>query len=410
MISKQPTVAIYHDIRKTRSDGANPITIRVTYDRRQKYYTTPYSLSKEDYAKLWTPKPRKPYKEMSVELKALEKKADDIIKAMGEGFSFKAFEAKFMKARSKWNDAFTAIQDYINELNDEGRVTTAMSCTCCLNSLKKFTEREKLPLADIDVSFLNKYESWMLNNERSITTVGIYLRALRAVYNRAIKENLVSRDRYPFGSAKQKLYDIPKGHNIKKALTLQQIKQIFDYVPQDQAEAKARDLWIFIYLGNGLNVKDLALLKYKNMQGDYIKFKRAKTARTKKDAPEIEIPVLNPMPDIIKRWGNTRHPDNYIFPIMEPEAKPERVRELVQDATKTINKYTKRIGAALGLQMPITTYVARHSYATVLKRSGASTEYIREQLGHSSTATTENYLDSIESEVKKETQKVLTAF
>lgn len=403
------TVSPYLNIRKEHKDGKHPITIRITYNRESKYYTTPFSLSKEDYPKIWASKPRGEFKQIHTDLTALLKKAEDVIKDLGDKFTFKAFEAKFLKVRSKWNDVFTALQDYINELNGEGRVTTGTSCLCALNSIRNFTEREKLSFAAIDVPLLKKYETWMLSNGRSITTVGIYMRALRTVYNKAIREKLVNHDLYPFG-AKAGLYDIPTGRNIKKALSMAEIKRIFDYIPQDEGEAKAKDLWIFIYLGNGLNVKDLALLKYKDMDGEFIRFTRAKTARTKKDTLKIEIPLQSPMPEIIKRWGNSYNPDNFIFPIIEHGADPTRVRELVQNVTHTINKFMKRIGYSLGIKMPVTTYTARHSFATVLKRSGASTEFISEQLGHSSVLTTRNYLASFESEKKKETQKALTDF
>lgn len=403
------SAAIILDTRRAKNNGLYPVKIRVTYQREQKYYPTPFDLTKEDYEKLWTPKPRKEHREILTTLKALEKKGTDVIKELGDNFTFNAFDARFLKVRSKLNDVFTAMQDYISELNSEGRPTTGTSCQCALNSIKSFVEREKLSFAAIDVPFLKKYEAWMLTNGRSITTVGIYMRALRSVFNKAIREKIVSKELYPFGS-RGGLYEIPTGKSVKKALSMQQIKQIFDYIPEDEGEAKAKDFWIFIYLGNGINVKDLALLKYKDLDGDFIRFTRAKTARTKKDNQKIEIPIQSLMPEIIRRWGNTVHPDNYIFPIMEHGATPERVRELVQNATHTLNKFTKRIGQILGFTFPLTTYTARHSFATVLKRSGASTEFISEQLGHSSVLTTRNYLASFESDVKKETQKALTDF
>lgn len=433
MIRKIATVSPYLDIRRTigkqkpaaetgeqlstdelksdkrEEEKKHPVTIRVTFDRKSKYYTTNYHLSVEEYEKIWRPKPRGEFKDILIDLKALEKKANDVIRELGP-FTFKAFEAKYLKVRSKWNDVFVAFKDYISELNKDGRVGTAYTCQCAMNSLKNFTEREKLSFAAIDVQFLKKYESWMLTNERSVTTVGIYMRALRTIYNRAIRDKIATKDLYPFGSGKHGLYDIPTGRNIKKALTLQEIKSIFDYIPKDEFEAKAKDFWVFIYLSNGINPKDLALLKFKDIDGDFIRFKRAKTSRTKKDAQKIEISVQSPMPETIQRRGNTYNPDNYIFPILEHGITPQRERELVQNFNHNLNKQMKRIGEALGIKIPLTAYAARHSFATVLKRSGASTEFIGEALGHNSVKTTEVYLASFEDEKKKETAKALTAF
>lgn len=423
MIRKIPTVSPYLDIRRTvagqktdakGSDQAatekkHPVTIRVTYDRKTKYYTTNYHLTVEEYAKIWKPKPRREFKDILTDLKALEKKANDVIRDL-EPFTFKAFEAKYLKVRSKWNDAFTAFEDYIKELDKDGRVGTAYACKCALNSFKSFTEREKLSFAAIDVRFLKKYEAWMLTNERSVTTIGIYMRALRTIFNRAIQERIVNKDLYPFGSNKNGLYDIPVGRNIKKALTLQEIKSIFDYLPEDEFEARSKDFWIFIYLSNGINPKDLARLKYKDLDEGFIRFKRAKTARTKKGFQKIEIPIQPPMPEIIQRWGNTYHPDNYIFPILEHRITPQRERELVQNFNHNLNKQMKRIGEALGIKIPLTTYVARHSFATVLKRSGASAEFIGEALGHNNLKTTQAYLASFEDDQKIKTARVLTNF
>ena len=114
---------------------------------------------------------------------------------------------------------------------------------------------------------------------------------------------------------------------------------------------------------------------------------------------------------IIKNWGNEKlFPDNYIFPILEIGCTPEREMQLIQQFIKTVNKWMKVIATELSIEKLVTTYTARHSFSTVLKRSGASIEFISEALGHSNVRTTENYLDSFENEAKKEFAKSLIAF
>ena len=98
----------------------------------------------------------------------------------------------------------------------------------------------------------------MLQHGNSITTIGIYLRALRAIYNNAIVEVEVNAELYPFGKRR---YQIPSGRNLKNALTLAEIDKIFSYEPATEYEGRARDLWVFSHLCNGINVKDIALLK-----------------------------------------------------------------------------------------------------------------------------------------------------
>jgi len=117
------------------------------------------------------------------------------------------------------------------------------------------------------------------------------------------------------------------------------------------------------------------------------------------------------MKAIIERWGNKdKSPNNYIFPIMEPGISPLRQYDLMQLLVGFINEWMKRILKNLGINKKGTTYVARHTFSTVLKRSGASTEYIQEALGHADIKTTENYLDSFGKEVKKEFAQRLTSF
>lgn len=159
-------------------------------------------------------------------------------------------------------------------------------------------------------------------------------------------------------------------------------------------------------------MKDIALLKYKNIPGDYIKFERAKTQRTKRTNPKpITIYITPEMRDIIKRRGNPQTSDDvYVFPILEPGADAVRKRKWIQQFTKKTNKWTKRIQTELGISTKDTTYTARHSFSTVLKRSGASTEFIQEALGHSSVKTTESYLDSFENDMKKQFAAKLTKF
>jgi integrase len=194
------------------------------------------------------------------------------------------------------------------------------------------------------------------------------------------------------------------------------IGKIYYYQPEEthdgMAKAKARDFWLFSYFANGINMKDIALLKFRHIQGEYIVFERAKTLRTTRSNPRpISIYITDEMKEIMDRWSNVpTTPEDYIFPVLEPRCNLERQRKLIQQFTKTTNKWMKKIGTTLEFDMPVTTYAARHSFSTVLKRSGASIEFISEALGHSDVKTTESYLDSFENETKKQFAGKLSAF
>ncbi len=252
----------------------------------------------------------------------------------------------------------------------------------------------------------------MREQNLSKSTIGIYIRALRAIFNEADANGIIKKEKcYPFGKRK---YRIPTSRNIKKALDLSDVQKIYYYQcdPEQPSEQKGKDFWLFCYFGNGMNVKDLALLKYKNIRDEYIIFERVKTESTMRSDPKpITVYVTEDMWAIIDRWGNRdKNPNNYIFPILEPGLTPLRQYELVQLFVSFVNEWMRRIAEKLGINKKTTTYVARHTFSTVLKRSGASTEFIQEALGHTDLKTTENYLDSFEKEVKKEFAGRLVAF
>ena len=395
------------DTRREKKGGIYPVKIRITYQRKQKYYPIGIDLSLQDFEKVQGLKPRGEFKEQKIYLNALEKRAIDAIKRLPE-FSFEAFEKQFLKQKPTGQDVYSFYERYIKDLTEEGRPGTASSYQCSYNSLKSFHPR-KLSFEKVSPDLLKDYEHWMLLEGKSLTTVGIYLRALRTLCNLAIEEGLISRQAYPFGKRK---YQIPAGRNVKKALSLDDIQRIFDYQPQTDNEARSRDFWLFSYLCNGINMKDIARLKYSNIQEDKIIFIRAKTERTSKKNLKPIVAILTPEgKEVINRWGKQPvYPENYVFDILKEGATPQQERKLVQQFTQTTNKNMKRIAAALGIEENITTYTARHSFSTVLKRSGAPIEFISESLGHHDLKTTESYLDSFEDDVKKQYASFLTSF
>lgn len=413
MKKKKVSTSIVLDTRRPLNDGTYPVKLRLTYQRRQKYYQAinkkgePYTYTEAEFAKIRDPKARGSYKDDNRSLVAIEDAALQIIEKLPV-FSFEAFEKKYLIGYSK-DDVFNTFSQLIERLKQEGRAGTASSYNCACKSLKQFTGSNILPFASVTEDFLHSYEKWMLDSNRSITTVGIYLRALRVVYNDAISSGDAHKDSYPF---EKRQYVIPAGRNVKKALSLSEIEKIFNYEPAHEGEEKARDFWVFSYLCNGMNVKDIARLRYEDIVGDEITFVRAKTERTSRQSIKPVVAILTPeTKNIIERWGNKpKKRDNYVFPILTKGLSPEEELAKVRYATKFINKYIKRIALAVGIQKDISTNYARHSFSTVLKQSGASMELISESLGHSNLKTTENYLDSFENDLKKQYAKQLTAF
>jgi integrase len=400
------TVSILHDTRRAKKGSTYPVKLRVIHDRIAKYYPTTFNLTVEEYSKLFEEKPIKRIKEIRDDLFELRARAVRIINKLPR-FSLPQFERKLFQRSSEDGELFQAFENYIGVLKLAGRVSTAVSYQCSVNSLKSF--KSDLGFEDITVPLLQEYEKWMLRSGSSPTTIGIYLRNLRSVYNEAIAEDSISRELYPFGRRK---YQIPTGKNTKKALSLSDIRKIFEYEPAHCGEARAKGFWLFSYLCNGINMKDIARLRRKDIDRDFMTLIRAKTQGTNRSSPKpIKIHLIEEAKRIIHVWGAAdKDQDAYLFPILEPDITPEREMQLVQQLVKTVNKWMKKIGEKLGIEKEITTYTARHSFSTVLKRSGASIDVISEALGHSNVRTTESYLDSFEDETIKKYSASLVDF
>jgi len=384
--------------RWAKNDGTNAVTLRVTYNREQKYYVTGIYITIDDWEKIQQPNPRKENKEFKTLFNKIEERAIAIIRELNP-FSFGEFERKFNQKATSRKDVFGLFELYIEKLKLENRLTTADSYSSTLKSFSKFTTKTKLALSEITVTWLTNYEIWMLNKGSSTTTIGIYLRNLRSIINQAIDDGNFNKDAYPFGKRK---YQIPASQNIKKAINKSEIQSIFNYKTDNKAEEKARDLWVFSYMCNGANIKDIAKLQYKNISKTNLVFIRSKTERsTKSNLKLISIPLMPEISALIAKWGvKPIETDEYIFGIISSNDNPEKQLANIKQATKTINKYMSRIGLKLGIELKLTTYSARHSFATMMKRSGAAIELISESLGHKDSKTTEKYLDSFEDEAK----------
>ena len=394
-------VDFFTDTYHPKKDGTCNIKIRVYFNRKYMYYSTDIDLKPDELEKVLTAKRRTPdQKEILKKLNRYYQKAENIIDKLDTAFTFEKFDEMYLEGRDVYNSVYHVFDKYISDLETEGRISTASSYRCAKNSLENF--KKNLMFTDITPSFLKKYERWMLDNGKSITTVGMYLRALRAIYN---KQD-IDKKLYPFGYGK---YEIPSGENIKKALTIEEIARIYNYEATG-TEAMARDYWIFLYLCNGMNVKDFCSLKWEDIDGNILTYQREKTKRTNKKPKKITVSLKPETWEIINKYGiRSVVPGSYIFPHYEKGITATRKQEVSQQLIKTINKYMKRIARNVGINKNVTTYFARHSFATILKRSGTNIAMISDLLGHSSLGVTENYLDSFESDqISKQTDVLLS--
>jgi integrase/recombinase XerD len=435
----RPTTAIVLDVRHAKTDKTLPIKLRVTSNRIARFYaivvelrdgTKIDSLTPDDLKKAKAEKPKGISKEIGLLLADKEKFANEIINELKENFTFEAFKDRFSgtKKASDSGNVFFRYAETIKELEENNQLGTASSYDLSLKSLKSFiksnTGKEplKLHFKDITVKWLQNYESFMTSDKTTVlpdetikikdgltrTTVGIYLRPLRAIFNTAIELKEIDPLVYPFGKKK---YEIPKGKKVKKAFTKDQLSLLFNAKAQTPEQAKARDFWFFSYTCNGMNIKDICLLQNEKLESESFSFNRAKTKRTKEDQSSVNVILTDFANSIIKKYRNPdTNPKAFVFGILSHSDTEHEKRNKIQAFTRFINQHIKKIAVSVGITNDISTYYARHSFATLAIQGGASIEFVSEALSHSDIKTTRGYFAGFADTTKKEVLEGLMKF
>ena len=321
-------------------------------------------------------------------------------------FDFKTFEQKL---RRKSSDKISVVYHFnkvISEFRKKGRIGAAESYNSALVSLMKYeaqrtkVSKESLTFVEVTPKWLHDYESFMIDElGRSVTTVAIYTRTLRVIFNNAIADNDLDGRYYPFGKKK---YEIPEEKKVKKTLIRSQV-ELFYHAKLPPLQERARDYWFFSYACCGMNFKDIAMLKFENINNGEISYYREKT-KVKKRTNKKKITVrLNDLSQKIldKYKTEYRGDKSYVFPILEDGDSPEVIFRKVNNFIRATNQQLKRIAKEYDFPEGLSTYWARHSYATNMINIGASIELISEALNHSDTKVTQNYFDGFEDDKKK---------
>jgi integrase/recombinase XerD len=409
---------IYFDGRKQISSGEDKgrshIKILVEFDdvkRLRRYYKTEIFATREEYDKIITGKfgrsseaERRRLGEKRKTLLALEAKAKSELRA---GMAPEAFEILFL-SKGSLDNPLDALLAYSEELKNDGQVGTAAFYKSAYSGFKAFAPGGRLSYVQVTPRWLKSYENHLLDLGKSISTVGTHVRPMRTIFKKAIDAGLIPVSMYPFGRNK---YRVPASKGRKIALTEIEKNIILEYKGDYQ---QAVDMWKFSYFCNGMNFNDIARLKRSDVVDGILTFDRVKTKNTERNKEPIIITMHAEAIRIINKWGVADlSPGAYIFPVLQKGLTPTQERNRIADWIKDTNE-------ALGVvidkinenrekdKLPkITTYWARHTFATVLKRKGMSIEYIQEALGHSSPETTKVYLDGFDLETKRKATGLL---
>jgi len=409
MAEQQTKVTIVLDKRSEKKDGTFPVKIRIwdCVTQKAKRYGAELSLTKDEFDSAWkTVKPRTKFQPLRKKLQTIQTKVEDVADSLAP-FTFDKYEQQLIRPKGDAANVFFHYDCTISELMNEDRINTAESHLFAAKALKTHNGAEVLKFAEVTPKFLQGFENEMVKNGRSRTTVGMYLRTLRSVFNSAIRSGNVKPELYPFGRYG---YEIPTGKNIKKALTTKQLRDLMDAKSQTPEQNRARQFFFFSYASNGMNVKDIALLKWSQMEEDRFTFIREKTKRTKKDGEQpITVILTDFHRKTLEQYAATPETSAYVFPILSDGMDAERLHRTIKNFTRNINQHLSKLCKSNNLPK-ISTYWARHSFATVAVLKGASMEFMRESLGHSDMKTTLNYFAGFGDEAKKELANTIMDF
>ena len=377
---------------KTLANGEHPLMICVSKDGKKKYSSLGISVHPIhwDFVKN-KPKRSCPNKVQIEKIirERTEEYTEQILeyKAENKDYSLLTLVEKVSTPNTS-TTVGAVFQEYIEKLKMEKRLGYAHSVRQVYNSLLKYNKHLEIYFSDVDVEWLKNYETWLRKENIAENTIGIRFRTLRAIYNLAIEKNIAKPEYYPF-----KTYKVSKLHQAtaKRAITKEAIVAIMNYPIDSKYKYKrlAVDLFAFSYLMGGINFVDMAHLTRDNIIDSRLVYNRQKTGKL------IKLPLQEKAVAIINFYYDEQR--KYLFPILFDSHKTDiQKRYRIHDVIADVNKHLKQIGKELHLPIELTTYVARHSFATVLKRAGVNTSLICESLGHSSEKVTQIYLDSFE--------------
>lgn len=386
---------------KTLSNGEHPLVIRICKDGKKKYQSIGISINPKywDFEKN-QPKRNCPNKE-EIQRIILERTREYQEQILDYKIENKQFTASSLIQKVNSPVKFKTVQSLfdiqIQRLTSADRLNYALTYKDLRNSLIKFNKHLDIYFSDIDITWLKKYEAWLRSYELKENTIGIRFRTFRALYNLAIEENIVKSEYYPFDNYKvSKL----KQKTAKRSIVKDDIMSIINYESYSNEKQFAVDLFAFSYFMGGINFVDISRLTKNNIQDGYLCYVRKKTKRL------IKLPLQNKAIELINKYSSSQN--HYLFPILNSFHKTEQQKaNRVHKVITKVNKRLKEIGKELNIPIDLTTYVARHSFATVLKRSGVNTSIISESLGHSSEKVTQIYLDSFENSQIDEAMKNL---
>lgn len=379
--------------KKKLSNGRFPICLRITKDRKSKYFKTLFDASESEWDSN-AGKFNKRNENYIQNNRLLHKFQDRALRVIGElkiereDFTLEDFEKRYRVDSNPVNsNVFSFWEEIIGEMIDAGRTGNARANRDTYNSLKMFNRSTKLTFKQITPTYLNKYEVFLRARGGTDGGIGVRMRAIRALYNFAINRNIIKSDFYPFKAYKlSKL----KGKGAKRALSFDEVQRIVKMNLTNYPTLRnTRNYFVFSFYTRGMNFTDMMKLEWNDIKGGRIFYTRSKTKGN------FILKVLPPVQEIFDYFRENSRGTKYVFPLLlREDMTPTQIENRKSKTLKKYNKDLKEIARICEIDKNISSYVARHSFANCLKQKGVATDIISESMGHQNLAITQAYLKS----------------
>jgi site-specific recombinase XerD len=296
-----------------------------------------------------------------------------------------------MKGETSSEYLFVYFDRIIERYRGQDKKGNEMIYQSTKKSLQSFHEEDIL-MSEIDNRFLNAYEDYLSRKGLKRNSIFVYMKTLRALLNKAIAEDVLSDETYPF-----KKYPIKSETTAKRAISKDEINRIrdLDLEPNSTLDM-TKDFFMFSFYNRGMSFVDLAFLKRSDIRDSRIYYTRRKTGQ------KFSIKITEQSQAIIEKYSNQDR--EYVFPII---TRPDNKYLDYKNAARLMNKKLKTLATMAEIDAELTTYVSRHSWATIAKRSGIPTAVISEGLGHETEETTQIYLDSFENKTLDDANELI---
>jgi integrase len=388
------------DKRRKKQDGTFPVVFRIGHFRRTVVIQTGFAVPE----KAWDAKRREIKKSFTdlgstarINNKLLKQKAEMLqkVEELAQSNQLNSLSATELKElltqKADSSSIFVFTEKLIEDLRKAQKFGNARNYRIVMGVLKTYCQeigKEDLLFREINYRFLKNFEHSHLAKGNSINSLSVYLRAVRALYNKAIKEGIAKLEEYPF-----KAYQIKSKPTQKRAITLEDLQKILTLNLEKGTKLfQYRNYFITSYLLWGISFMDMAFLKLENIASDRMKYRRRKTEKL------YDIRISGQLSEILAYYTDGKEAQDFIFPIIKRTELEDQLRD-IKWARKRYNKGLREIQKMCGIEEKLTSYVARHSFATQALLNEIPIKAISEMLGHSDLSTTQVYLKSLPTNV-----------